>query len=341
MLSSNKRKRSSNILYELTSREYGKSKKNIKYKSLHSYILSNAINNVIKFENIGLEYSMDDIRNVIKRDIYGIKNNYKRFIFLYIKYIILSENKLYYLDLDTASDVDKITLFNANKEQFNHRLEDISNNDGSIKIRIDLFLKPKHSKSTHTILTLYKTNNSYLIIKDSSNTNEKLKKIFASVSSITDINIKLKFTPLHLPQFIEEDDDIKKYIELENPLNEYILKINKIYYDVVEYLRSPHTEQITELQTAIRQLEYEYKSDSESESEEDRRIRTGGSNNKYKICSNKKTNYAYINYNKKKSYFYENENKIYINIDNKIIHIIKKSLNYDKKTNNNYLNILN
>lgn len=335
MLSSNKRKRSSNILYELTSREYGKSKKNIKYKSLHSYILLNAINDVIKFENIGLEYSMNDIHKVIKREINGIKNNYKRFIFLYIKYIILSENKLYYLDLDTASDVDKITLFNANKEQFDYPLEDISNNDGSIKFTIDLFLKPKHSISNHPILTLYKTNNSYLIIKDSSNTNEKLKGIFTSVSSITDINIKFKFTPLHLPQFIEENDDIKTYIKSENQLNEYILKINKIYYDVVEYLRSPHTAQITELQTAIRELENEYKSDSESE--EERRIRIGGSNNKYKICSNKKTNYAYINYNKKKSYFYENENKIYIKIDNKIIHITKKSLNYDKKTNNYYL----
>lgn len=31
MLSSNKRKRSTNIFYELNSREYGKSKKNIEY----------------------------------------------------------------------------------------------------------------------------------------------------------------------------------------------------------------------------------------------------------------------------------------------------------------------
>ena len=65
----------------------------------------------------------------------------------------------------------------------------------------------------------------------------------------------------------------------------------------------------------------------------------GKKKDKYKINSEKKTNFIYILYNKKKVFLYKNiEDKIIITLDNRIIFVTKKYLSHDKKTNKIYLN---
>jgi hypothetical protein len=138
------------------------------------------------------------------------------------------------------------------------------------------------------------------------------EKTFAFISKLKDENINILFQYLNLPKYLIENEINSHYIDKS------IIEANKIYYNLenIERLRR-----------------------SEPEIEDETEAITGGSNNKYQIYSDKKTNFAYIKYNNKKSYFYkkENENKIFIKIDNKIINITKKLLSYNSKLNSTFL----
>jgi hypothetical protein len=327
----------------------------------------NVINKKITFENVGLEYSIKTIVNLSRSAIneYTMLENYKTLLFSFIKHIIFKEIELYYLDLDFGDEKDKkdkkdkkenvqdfgniedndllsFSRFKVDitkneikeyiisdtdiqetytsqfdRPEFAMPLVDIiKSDDGLIEINIYSFVKPNAPINTQPKLKLYQIANSYLIIKDTSNLNEKT---FAFISKLKDENINIEMKYLNLPEYLIKEKINSDYIDKR------IIEVNKIYYGLEKEERQRRSEPEPE-------EEYE---DDETETE----ATTGGSNNKYQIYSDKKTNFAYIKYNNKKSYFYkkENENKIFIKIDNKIINITKKSLSYNSKLNSTFL----
>ena len=324
----------------------------------------NVINKKITFENVGLEYSIKTIVNLSRSAIneYTMLENYKTLLFSFIKHIIFKEIELYYLDLDFGDEKDKkdkkenvqdfgniedndLLSFSRFKvditkneikeyiisdtdiqetytSQFDTPefampyLNTIISDDGLIEIDIPSFIKPNTPINKQPKLKLYQIANSYLIIKDTSNLNEKT---FAFISKLKDENINIEMKYLNLPEYLIKEKINSDYIDKR------IIEVNKIYYGLEKEERQRRSEPEPE-------EEYE---DDETETE----ATTGGSNNKYQIYSDKKTNFAYIKYNNKKSYFYkkENENKIFIKIDNKIINITKKLLSYNSKLNSTFL----
>jgi hypothetical protein len=340
----------SSIIKKLSKRET--STKKIKMKvnigPFKKYLTSlNVINKKITFENVGLEYSIKTIKNLLRSTIdeFTILDDYKKLLFSFIKHIIFNKINLYYLDLDSGNIEDNDLLSfsrfkvditkNEIKEyiisdtdiqetytsQFDRPefamplLNIIKSDDGLIEIDIYSFIKPNTPINKQPKLKLYQIANSYLIIKDTSNLNEKT---FAFISKLKDENINIEMKYLNLPEYLIETKINSDYIDKS------IIEVNKIYYGLEKEERRRRSEPEPE------EEEYE---DDETEAT------TGGSNNKYQIYSDKKTNFAYIKYNNKKSYFYkkENENKIFIKIDNKIINITKKSLSYNSKLNSTFL----
>jgi hypothetical protein len=325
----------SSIFKQLFKREI-KTTKRIKIKAnispFKQYLSLLHLNKNVIFENVGLEYSIKTIINISgsRLDALKILNDYKTFLFSFIKHIIFNNIDLYYLDLNSDNIKDDINLSfskfevdifkNKTKEhiisdtdiqetytsQFDTPefampyLNTITNNNGSITINIPSFIKPNSPINKQPELKLYKIANSYLIINDASNFN---KKTHAFISNIKNYKISLKY--LNLPEYLIKEKINNDYID------KIIIKDNKQYYD----------------------LEMERRLTAETEAT------MGGSNNKYQIFSDKKTNIAYIKYNNKKFYFYENENKIFIKINNKKINITKKILNYNNKLNFYFIKI--
>lgn len=332
----------SSIIKKLSKRET--STKKIKMKvnigPFKKYLTSlNVINKNVIFQNVGLEYSIKTIKNLseLRLDEFTILKNYNTLLFSFIKHIIFKTIKLYYLDLDSGNIEDnkslsfsKFKIDITKNEIKEHIISDtdiqetytsqfdtpefampylntIISDDGLIEIDIYSFIKPNTPINKQPKLKLYQIANSYLIIKDTSNLNEKT---FAFISKLKDENINIEMKYLNLPQYLIEKGINSDYIDKS------IIEANKIYY-------------VLENDERIRR----------SRPEDETDVTTGGSNNKYQIYSDKKTNFAYIKYNNKKSYFYkkENENKIFIKIDNKIINITKKLLSYNSKLNSTFL----
>jgi hypothetical protein len=226
----------SSIIKKLSKRETSlkKIKMKVNISPFKEFLTSlNVINKKITFENVGLEYSIKTIKNLLEStlDEFTILKNYNTLLFSFIKHIIFNKIILYYLDLDSGNIEDnrflsfsKFKIDITKNEIKEHIISDtemqetytsqfdtpefampylntIISDDGLIEIDIPSFIKPNNPINKQPKLKLYQIANSYLIIKDTSNLNEKT---FAFISKLKDENINIEMKYLNLPQYLIE-----------------------------------------------------------------------------------------------------------------------------------------
>ena len=311
-------------------------------------------NNLIILDNVLIDNFDETLRNIITQFTLEItsefidandfrkimKHIYTIFLYNFILYLVVFDPRFY--KLDKHVNVDGTTIFNIaqlklsdndllddkiradftkpdtiiqyNKSIYfqNHKSQEICFGHFYKNLKIDYIVNNEYA--------IYKTNRNEFIIFDVKHvTNDDLEKL-CSLNNCT-LHIKNKF---NLPEFIRENDErLKNYLS-----KKYIYpRFNEDKIDNLMYYEHNNTliffDKISSLYNKYISLEQP--------------LKTGG-NNKYKICINKKTNYAYIIHNKKKCYFYKNENKIYIKLaNNNNIYINKKLLSYDNKSNSYFI----
>lgn len=298
-----------------------------------------AIFNITRIEQFKSELKLFSSSDVSDYFIIMI-HIYKIFLYNFILYLTIFDTKLYKLDKHVKDD--GTTIFNITQLELaphtpsEKMRNNFTNSDDTLQYNRYIRFKKVVSSDgilfdhfysaleiddiANNIYKIYKTNRNEFIIVDINHvTNDDLETLCRLNNCKLHINNKF-----NLPEFIGKNDErLKKYLSKQYEYPQY----DPDNTGKLSNLKDNGTFNFFD---KISTFYDKYISLQQSQT-------TGGNNNKYNICTNKKTNYAYIIYNKKKSYFYKNENKIYIKLANNNFYINKKILSYDSNSNSYFI----
>lgn len=304
--------------------------------------------NKVTFDNVIIINLTELIQKLSPNPDFGdykkiIEKSYNIFLYYFIVYFVYSRN-LYKLDKITRDD-DNTTIYNISQLQLDPNTEKLIKTNLRDKSKVANYINeqgvnfiapvtPETATPDNPVFghfycalpidniinnnyAIYKTiKNEFIIFNTTHITPNDLETICRTNG--LELHVNQKFD---LPNFIRTNDDKKLIRTLSK---KYIYP--QYSFNKTELLYQHHSYGEFEIFDKIEELYTKY-------------LQQTGGNNKYKICINKKTNYAYINYNKNKCYFCSRKNKIFIKLDNNNINIKKKHLSHDSKNNTYFISI--